>query len=216
MDEEEIELTIGEEETEATLDSSDMIVQAVSPKATVTKSGNTATITITDIDGTTTTQVYDGTDGTDGTSISDISVDSNYCLVITLDDGSVIDTAVPLKGEQGEPGDTGNGISSIVVNPDYTLTITYTNGMSATTASVCPVKTVTTVLGTDAWEGSTSCTITVNGVTANNTVIISPAPQSMLDYINAGVYCWAQATNKLTFKADTAPTEDLTVNIFIC
>ena len=60
-----------------------------------------------------------------------------------------------------------------------------------------------------------SQTVTVSGVTANNTVIISPAPSSYLSYGEFGVYCSAQATNSLTFACDSTPDVALTVNIFI-
>ena len=50
----------------------------VSPTATVTKVGDTAIITITDSDGTTTASVMDGTDGTNGISVS--SVEPQYYL----------------------------------------------------------------------------------------------------------------------------------------
>lgn len=50
----------------------------VSPTATVTKSGDTATITITDINQTTTASVSDGTDGTNGVSVT--AVEPQYYL----------------------------------------------------------------------------------------------------------------------------------------
>ncbi len=44
----------------------DAIIEAVSPTAEVTKAGHVATITITDKNGTTTANVYDGVDGAGG------------------------------------------------------------------------------------------------------------------------------------------------------
>lgn len=64
------------------------------------------------------------------------------------------------------------------------------------------------------WSNN-SQTVTVSGVTANNAVIISPAPSSYLSYGEFGVYCSAQATNSLTFACDSTPDVALTVNIFI-
>lgn len=63
---------------------------------------------------------------------------------------------------------------------------------------------------------SDSQTITVNGVTASNLVIVSPAPASVEAYGNARIYCSAQSANSLTFACPgTAPSTDLTVNIVI-
>lgn len=60
-----------------------------------------------------------------------------------------------------------------------------------------------------------SQTITVNGVTASNTVIISPAPASAADYAEAGILCTAQAANSLTFTCDTTPSNSITLSVVI-
>ena len=73
---------------------------------------------------------------------------------------------------------------------------------------------LTVTLTVAGWSDN-SQTITVSGVTANNAVIISPAPSSYLSYGEFGVYCSAQATNSLTFACDSTPDVALTVNIFI-
>lgn len=58
-------------------------------------------------------------------------------------------------------------------------------------------------------------TVTATGVTATNTVIVSPDPASMTDYTDAGIYCSAQASNSLTFVCDTVPSNDIDVNVVI-
>lgn len=58
-------------------------------------------------------------------------------------------------------------------------------------------------------------TVSVTGVTASNTVIVTPAPASFNDYCACGIYCLSQAANSLTFKCDDVPSTDLTVNILI-
>lgn len=65
------------------------------------------------------------------------------------------------------------------------------------------------------WNATTTCTKTVTGVTTSNSVIVSPAPSSISDYVSAGVYCSAQASGTLTFTAASTPTADLTVNVMI-
>lgn len=72
----------------------------------------------------------------------------------------------------------------------------------------------TATLSTSGWSSGTQ-TVTVNGVTANSTVIVSPAAASFEAYCKAMVRCTAQAANSLTFTAKTTPTAALTVNVII-
>ena len=75
-------------------------------------------------------------------------------------------------------------------------------------------KTATASLTVAGWS-SDSQTVTVTGVTASNTVIVSPAPADMSKYIDAEIVCTAQTSNKLTFTATTTPTSAITVNVVI-
>jgi hypothetical protein len=81
-----------------------------SPSASVSKVGDTATITITDKDGTTTAQVTDGTNGTDGQPGADgysptASVSkSGDTATITITDKNGTTTATVSDGAQGDPG----------------------------------------------------------------------------------------------------------------
>lgn len=63
------------------------------------------------------------------------------------------------------------------------------------------------------WQNN-SQTVNVEGVTADNTVIVSPAPDSYKTYTENGVVCTAQGDGTLTFKCDSAP-DDMTVNVVI-
>lgn len=72
----------------------------------------------------------------------------------------------------------------------------------------------TATLSTSGWSSGTQ-TVTVSGVTANSTVIVSPAAASFEAYCKAMVRCTAQAANSLTFTAKTTPTAALTVNVLI-
>lgn len=74
--------------------------------------------------------------------------------------------------------------------------------------------TATASLTVAGWS-SNSQAVTVSGVTASNTVIVSPAPASVAAWAAAGVYCSAQAANKLTFACSTTPTAALTANVVI-
>lgn len=64
------------------------------------------------------------------------------------------------------------------------------------------------------WSNNTQ-TVTVTGVTATNTVFVSPAPASASDYASAGIICTAQSTDSLTFTCVTVPANAITVNVVI-
>ena len=73
---------------------------------------------------------------------------------------------------------------------------------------------VAVTLPASGWE-SNQQTVSVSGVTADNTIIVSPTPDNRAAYGEAGAYCSAQASGTLTFDCDNTPSEDLTVNVTI-
>ena len=81
---------------------------------------------------------------------------------------------------------------------------------TGTTATVTQVS-----LTVANWNATTTCTKSVTGVTTSNSVIVSPAPSSISDYVSAGVYCSAQGSGTLTFTASSTPTADLVVNVMV-
>ena len=64
------------------------------------------------------------------------------------------------------------------------------------------------------WSSNTQ-TVNVTGVTATNTVFVSPAPASAADFAAAGIVCTAQGSGTLTFTCDTVPSNAITVNVVI-
>lgn len=84
---------------------------------------------------------------------------------------------------------------------------------AADIGAVTQTTTTITLASTD-WSSHTQ-TKTVSGVTADNTVIVSPVSTSAADYAAAEVYCTAQTANSLTFSCTTDPTNNLSVNIVI-
>lgn len=58
-------------------------------------------------------------------------------------------------------------------------------------------------------------TVTVQGVTATNAIIVAPSVNSMSIYADSGIYCIAQAQNSLTFKCESIPESDVNANILI-
>lgn len=79
-----------------------------------------------------------------------------------------------------------------------------------------PIVSISTTLYASSWNSTTNTqTRTVSGVTSSNTVIVAPAPADMATWLTGNVRCTAQASNSLTFTADTNPTANITVNIVI-
>lgn len=76
------------------------------------------------------------------------------------------------------------------------------------------VPTTAPVLAAADWVNSAQ-TITVTGVTANNIVLVGPAPASAADYAVGGVLCTAQGANSLTFTCTDTPTNDITLSVVI-
>ena len=64
------------------------------------------------------------------------------------------------------------------------------------------------------WSGG-SITVSAEGVTASNHVIVAPSPASRDAYINADVRCTAQGAGMLTFEAAATPQANIGVNVLV-
>lgn len=85
-------------------------IDGYSPIATVSKSGSTTTISITDKNGTTTQMIQDGIDGTDGVdgySPQASVTKTGNTAVISIVDKTGLTTASISDGEKGDTGDSG-------------------------------------------------------------------------------------------------------------
>lgn len=74
---------------------------------------------------------------------------------------------------------------------------------------------LTVTLLASGWSSSGSITVSATGVTANNILIVTPAPSSYIAYCEAMARCTGQGAGTLTFAAEEVPTDDLTVNVVI-
>lgn len=74
--------------------------------------------------------------------------------------------------------------------------------------------TASAVLPASGWTDN-AATVAVSGVTADNTVIASPAGESYGPYRDHGVRCTAQDAGTLCFACDSPPAQDITVNLLI-
>lgn len=70
------------------------------------------------------------------------------------------------------------------------------------------------ILLTTGWINNTQ-TVTVDGVTEDNTVIVGAEPACYTAYADNNVRCTGQGAGTLTFVCDDVPTEDLTANVLI-
>jgi len=77
-------------------------------------------------------------------------------------------------------------------------------------------KTATATLTAAGWDTSKYLQrVSVDGITATNTVILAPSDDTYVDYGKAHVRCISQTTNALTFLCEKIPTTSLTVNVVI-
>ena len=82
-----------------------------------------------------------GPQGETGVSISDVRLNDDFTLTVTLDDGTEFTTESikgdkgdkGQKGDKGDKGDTGKGITFIRLNDDYSLTLFFSDGSYSNT-----------------------------------------------------------------------------------
>lgn len=75
-------------------------------------------------------------------------------------------------------------------------------------------KNITVTLSASKWSGN-SQSVTANGVTADNDVFVSAAPNSYTAYAESMIRCSAQGKDTLTFVCDEVPTSSVSVNVII-
>lgn len=137
-------------------------------------------------------------------------------MTITLSDGT---TTTNTFATTGTPD---GSITLAKLASGFTLPVV-NGGTGATTAAAARTNLVAQKLHTAvqatvtaaAWSGTKTQVVSVNGVTASNTVVVSAAPASLETWQKCNIRCTIQATNKLTFECDAVPTADVTVNVLI-
>lgn len=80
------------------------------------------------------------------------------------------------------------------------------------TARLTKVNSTITIAVAD-WNGGTTVTKTVTGMTTTGVVLVSPDPTDQSAYTSAGIICTAQAADSLTFTCSTTPSADIDVNV---
>ena len=129
--------------------------------------------------------------------------------------GSVADYLAKLKGEQGDAGKSTYDLWKEAGNEgSMSDFLAAQKGEKGDTGKV---TTRTITLESTGWDptGTGRISVAVDGVTAESTIIVSPAPDSVTTYGKCGVYAAAQEEGRLTFACAMQPQESLTVNIVI-
>lgn len=138
-----------------------------------------------------------------GTSLlgsGDISITNSGTSVPTANETAEFDSSAKMNST--------NMTSSEVT--DFVESLDISGGGS----SVPTFNTATITLTTAGWSNN-SQTVTVQGVTASNIVIVNPAPASYDEYVVDNVRCTGQSANSLTFTCDFVPNEAITVSVII-
>ena len=197
-------------------------IQSVTKTST---SGLVDTYTILYTNGTTSTFAVtngeDGTDGIDGRDGADghsptITTSRVGNTVTILSDGESIGTVQDgADGTDGQDGQDGH-TPTITASKTDKVTTVYADGVAIATINdgVDGLGTITVTLTVEGWSNNAQ-TVTATGVTASNTVIVSPVPSAMSNYVGGGIVCTAQGANTLTFECDTTPTSAINVNVVI-
>lgn len=74
---------------------------------------------------------------------------------------------------------------------------------------------IVVTLSVSDWTSENKITTDCSGATVDNTIIISPTPDSFEVYNENGIRCIEQSTDALTFYCESIPTSDITVNVVI-
>ena len=119
-------------------------------------------------------------------------------------DASLPKAGGTMTGDIAMGGNTVSGLATPTSGSDA-ANKDYVDGRKAT-ASV--------TLSASGWSENRQ-TVSVPGVTVDNTVLVTPAPGSYVAYGEAVVYCSAQGSGTLTFTCGEVPGADLSVNILI-
>lgn len=157
-----------------------------SPTLSETKVGKVTTVTVTDADGTHSFQIHDGADGTGTGDMLASTYDPNG---MAQDIFAYADSKAPTQTEKDYWGNKSDKAISFQV-----------------------------ILDAGTWDGgSNTITVADERIIADDYMydyIVSPEPDSFVDYGKAQVYA-DNVTNdgEMTFHCGTVPTEDLEVNI---
>lgn len=129
---------------------------------------------------------------------------------LTSADGSTIlyprTTAEAVSGIENSFVPNSRTINGKSLSHDIQLTASDVGATSFTTGTI--------TIAVEDWNSSTTAIKTdISYVTASNTLVVAPAPNSYTTWGNSKVRASAQATGSITFTCDTTPTDTIFVNV---
>lgn len=134
-----------------------------------------------------------------------------YTATVTYTNGST--SSYTFQVYNGENG-TGTGTVKSVSYNGTVYNSVDSSGNLALSSIQAQHTSLSITIATSDWSNGT-CTKTATGVTASNTVIVSPASASFEAYGEAQVRATAQGANQITFACTDTPSSALTVNVAI-
>jgi len=124
-------------------------------------------------------------------------------LGLMKSDGTAIQQAVP--GEDYQPALKEGTVRRDMLAEDVTAA-----ALGGAQPAVC--KTVT--LSAEGWADKEQ-SVAVSGLTAESPVVITPAAESYVAYVEGMVRCVAQSNGSLRFRCEDVPQQALAVNVLI-
>lgn len=128
--------------------------------------------------------------------------------------GSSTTTYLRNDGSWATPTNTTTGTTYAAASVPNNTTFG-TNGSIYNVYNATKHATATASLAVASWNSSNQQSVTVSGVTASNLVVVSPAPSSWEAASSAGVRCYAQGSNSLSFACKSKPSVALIMNVVI-
>ena len=120
------------------------------------------------------------------------------------------------KGKPGEKGDDGKSAYQLWLEEGHSGSQTqFLASLKGEKGDPMQVVARTVALDASGWSPDKRRTVTVEGVTASNHIIVSPAPESMEAAGKAGLYAVAQAAGSLTFACSKVPEGFVNINVLI-
>ena len=127
--------------------------------------------------------------------------------------GTLQDFLLTLKGEKG---DDGKSAYQLWLEEGHSGSQTqFLASLKGEKGDPMQVVARTVALDASGWSPDKRRTVTVEGVTASNHIIVSPAPESMEAAGKAGLYAVAQAAGSLTFACSKVPEGFVNINVLI-
>lgn len=155
------------------------------------------------------------------TSISKFMIDSNeptgdIALMYYYSEVELLSNSVKVlyAGQWNWSGEAASDASHAEGRGECDIRITRIDGIKTPANSKGVIEVTPVTLTAAGWADSAQ-SVTLENVNASTNVIVSPDPASYEDYTSAGIRCSAQGASTLTFVCETAPTNDITVNVMI-